>query len=83
MEEIRQSPLTWPDGWPRTHRPRRSAFGLRSAHTIDRATREILTQLGRMGVRSRDVIISTDLRYRRDGLPYSSQRQPDDKGAAV
>ncbi len=84
MEEIRQSPLSWPDGWPRTRAPKRSAFGKWNApHTIDRATREIIAQLERMGVRSRDVIVSTDLQYRQDGMPYSNQRQPDDKGAAV
>ena len=31
----------------------------------------------------RDLIISTNVRLRLDGLPYSDQRAPDDPGAAV
>ncbi|MCW9028364.1 MAG: J domain-containing protein, partial [Kangiella sp.] len=42
-----------------------------------------LDQLRIMGIPQRDVIISTDLRLRQDGLPYSNQKQPDDVGVSV
>ena len=38
-------------------------------------------ELNRFG--ATEIIISTNLKYRQDGLPYSNQRQPDDKGVAV
>ncbi len=79
-EHITASPLTWPDGWKRTRLPVTSQF---ANHSISKATKFIIDELGRMGIRDWNVIISTDLRLRNDGLPYSSQREPDDKGAAV
>lgn len=81
---ITASPLTWPTGWPRTRTPERSRFGKWNAPvSIARATEEVLEELRRMGFPDFSVIISTNLRLRQDGLPYSNQRQPDDKGAAV
>lgn len=43
----------------------------------------VLAELERMGVTRDDVMISTNLRTRLDGLPRSDQRAPDDPGAAV
>jgi hypothetical protein len=43
----------------------------------------VLGELERMGVDKQDVIISTNVRTRLDGLPRSGEREPDDKGAAV
>lgn len=36
-----------------------------------------------MGVSARDVVISTNVEVRLDGLPYSNRRRPEDPGAAV
>lgn len=36
-----------------------------------------------MGVERQDVVISTNVRTRLDGLPRSGEREPDDPGAAV
>lgn len=36
-----------------------------------------------MGVPDWNVVISTNVTLRRDGLPYSNQREPDDTGVAV
>lgn len=43
----------------------------------------VLRELSAMGVDRQDVIISTNIRTRLDGLPRSGDREPDDPGAAV
>lgn len=83
-EHITASPLTWPDGWKRTRTQERSRFGKwQKPVSIAHATTFVLEELQRMGIGNWDVIISTDLKLRQDGLPYSNQRDPDDKGASV
>jgi hypothetical protein len=47
------------------------------------AIQRVLGELGRLGVREGDAIISTNLRTRLDGLPRSDQAEPADPGAAV
>jgi hypothetical protein len=73
-------PLSWPIGWPRTahHRVERARF---DAHSMMRASDEVLAQLQRLG--GRDVVISTNVELRLDGLPRSGQKKPNDCGAAV
>ena len=51
--------------------------------TVADATNRLSTQLDRMGVYEEDIIISTNLQTRLDGLPRSGQRAPKDPGAAV
>ena len=93
---ITASPLTWPNGWKRTSPGQRTQarfsrkgsannYGYRGQRniTINEAASYALDQLRIMGVHHEDVIVSTDLKLRLDGLPYSSQREPDDPGAAV
>lgn len=81
---ITASPLTWPDGWRRTKEPKHSRFGTWNKKvTIHKATNFVLEELRLMGVDSQDVIISTNLRLRLDGLPYSNQREPEDQGVSV
>lgn len=92
---ITASPLTWPAGWPRTEarRRERARFGTKKRNnwgysalqekTINESVEYTLDQLRIMGVDRKDVIVSTDLKLRLDGLPYSNQRDPDDTGAAV
>lgn len=43
----------------------------------------ILESLERMGIDRNDVVISTNVPVRLDGLPRSGEREPDDPGAAV
>lgn len=43
----------------------------------------IIAELATMGVRDGQWVISTNLELRNDGLPRSSQRQPEDPGVAV
>lgn len=47
------------------------------------AVGRVLSQLERMGVIRENIVISTNLRVRLDGLPRSGQRAPEDPGAAV
>lgn len=92
MEKLR-SPLQWPAGWPRTEEPRDSLFGKMKSEgdsnwkskrrlTIEDATLFLSREI-RLLTKSDDFILSTNLKYRDDGLPYSKQRQPEDQGAAV
>ncbi len=51
--------------------------------TIAEGTDRVLAELKRMGLGRDDVVISTNLRLRLDGLPHSSQSEPADPGVAV
>ena len=84
-------PLAWPQGWKRT-RPdfrRRATFGTKRPGeykrqmTVGAAIDRLRTELSRLGVLDGDWIVSTNIKVRLDGLPYSDQREPDDVGAAV
>lgn len=72
-------PLTWPERQARTpsHRRRRGKFQMGLAQARD----ELLGELGRIG--ARNVVISTNVPVRRDGLPYADAREPEDPGVAV
>lgn len=71
-------PLYWPAGRPRTNIPRFSRFGGCSFATARNA---IFKEIARLG--GTNVILSTDIPLRLDGLPYSNRSQPEDKGVAV
>lgn len=92
---IKAYPLQWPQGWPRTEYVYRQQgrFGKKEqaagrswkSHkdiTVNDAVRRVLEQLHMMGVGD-DVVISTNLELRLDGLPRSGQAAPKDPGAAV
>lgn len=51
--------------------------------TVSDGVGRILESLERMWISRDDVIISTNVRTRLDGLPRSGEREPDDPGAAV
>lgn len=92
---ISAHPLAWPEGWKRTPRLDRAhgRFGRRERGggayrqlkdvTVADAVQRVLEELVRMAILRDDVVISTNLRTRLDGLPRSDQRAPDDPGAAV
>lgn len=75
-------PLQWPLGWERTpsHRVTHSRF---KRPSMDDACADVIDQLRMMGVGRQDVVISTNVKVRMDGFPYSGQMQPNDRGAAV
>jgi hypothetical protein len=51
--------------------------------TINEGIQRVRGELGRMGVPDHDIVISTNLPLRLDGLPRGDARNPDDPGAAV
>lgn len=93
--DITNYPLSWPIGQERTKPSdrRRAAFGTRGRHgymggytpsrkhSIAESARELEQEIRRMG--GRDMIISSNLKVKSNGLPYSNQRTPDDPGIAV
>lgn len=70
-------PLQWPPAWNRTANPQYSAFKGTEAAGRSGVNRE-LALLG-----ARNVIISTNVRPRLAGYPYTNDRMPDDRGVAV
>lgn len=88
-EHITAFPLTWPDGWKRSKKQEHAPFGRRGANnylrdvTLSEAATFVLGELKRMGIPKAEVIISTNVKLRLDGLPYSDQKEPADGGASV
>lgn len=70
-------PLQWPPAWPRTKYSEYARFQTSFASARNNLMRE-LDLLG-----ATDIIISSNVELRRDGLPYAGQRQPDDPAMAV
>lgn len=70
-------PLYWPVGRKRTQYRETSRFGLSFARARDDVAREVKLLGGR------DLILSTNIPLRRDGLPYAGVAQPQDPGVAV
>lgn len=75
---ISRYPLHWPAGMPRATRRARPAF---ESGSFAKARDFLLDELRRH--RATDVILSTNVELRRDGLPLAGQRQPHDLGVAV
>ena len=84
-EAIEAYPLTWPQGWPRkkSHQRSRAKFSTsgRVLSVMDGIQRALL-ELERLGVKRDDLVISTDIPTRLDGLPRSD-RSVADPGVAV
>lgn len=72
-------PLTWPEGWKRTPTWQRAHSPFKAGP--DKAMREMLAELDRLGARR--VLISSNLKLRQDGMPYAQQPRCDDEGIAV
>lgn len=77
-------PLSWPIGRKRTERwnRERSNFDVSFARARDNITKEVVRMVGRYGP-DPQIIISTNIALRRDGLPLANQREPEDPGVAV
>lgn len=72
-------PLQWPEGWDRT--PARKRERARFKMSLFQAAQNVAAEVVRMG--GANGVITTDSAARKDGLPYATQRQPDDPGVAV
>lgn len=77
---IEAYPLHWPAGRPRTprHLVTYSRFSPGNRAQEVRLVRDELSRLG-----AKNVIVSTNVRLRLDGMPYSNDKAPDDQGVAV
>jgi hypothetical protein len=92
-------PLSWPSGWPRTPYGRRQhakfygtkhvsypgggGYTQKTDLSVGEAVGRLAVELKRLGVRSEDWLISSNLQVRLDGLPYSNQSNAPDPGVAV
>ncbi|HEV7717191.1 MAG TPA: hypothetical protein VGO53_16455 [Steroidobacteraceae bacterium] len=72
-------PLYWPLDWKRTERfeRQRSRYELTFVRARDEVSRSVRL------MRGHDIVVSTNVPVRRDGLPLAGQREPDDPGVAV
>jgi hypothetical protein len=79
-------PLQWPEGWPRT-----KSYAAKDANfkrdgkrlSVSDGAERVLDELERMGIDRQDIVVSTNVRSRLDGLPRSGEPEPQDRGAAV
>lgn len=55
----------------------------RNKRSMNTATEEIFRNLKLIGVGDFNVIVSTNVELRNDGLPYSNRKAPEDPGAAI
>lgn len=77
---IEPYPLRWPEGWPRTpaYQRQTSKFKVSGfAQARDRLINEVKLLGGR------DVVITSNLPTRLDGLPYANASEPADPGIAA
>ena len=79
-------PLQWPEGWKRTpsYQRKTATFSRQGkALTVFDGVQRVLDELQRLGVHQDDVIVSTNVQTRLDGLPRSNQGRPGDPGVCV
>ncbi|WP_434684051.1 J domain-containing protein [Pseudanabaena minima] len=74
-------PLHYPAGWQRNKFRQKSRFSPRGDRTFANARDELFRQLDLLG--ASQVVLSSNIPLRKDGLPYASFRQPDDPSIAV
>lgn len=75
-------PLTWPAGKIRT-KPHRREYA-RFKVTPDQAMRQMLEELkSQRRYGARNVVVTSNIPLRKDGLPYASYRKPEDPGVSV
>lgn len=77
MEHIDAFPLFWPDGRPRAKYRQNSAFNM----SLGRASNHLMKEIRLLG--GKNAVLTSNLELRLDGLPYASQKAPDDPGIAV
>lgn len=84
-DPIQAFPLQWPPGWRRipSHQRKRAKFAnYRRELSVMDGIERVLDELGRLQVKRDDLVISTNVPTRLDGLPRSD-KVPADPGAAV
>lgn len=78
-ENISAHPLTWATIYPRTPKHKREAA--RFEVNFSTARNDLLNELRLLG--AKNVVISSNVPVRQDGLPYARPKEPDDPGVAV
>ncbi len=73
---IEAFPLHWPE-----NRPRGKVYSARFDVSFAGARDGLVDEVKRLG--GINMVISTNIELRRDGLPYANQPEPQDKGVAV
>ena len=89
-EPIQAYPLQWPPGWPRAKFRKSASFNKKSTSASSRIAQlspadgalRVLYELERLKVERHDVVISTNLKLRIDGLPRD-EYAGGEPGAAV
>jgi hypothetical protein len=78
---VESYPLHWPAGWPRSTWPQRGKSRF-SGQTVSQI-KELQRELRLLG--ARNVVISSNVPVRQDGLPYAdaAKRRYDDPGVAI
>lgn len=85
MSERTAFPLSWPDGWKRKQSSFRTSAQFKKYQqrlSVADAVQRLLRELDLMGIPDWNVIISTNVPLRLDGMPRSD-KEPVDPGAAV
>jgi hypothetical protein len=82
---IEAYPLHWPNGWPRTNphqreSDRRFGGGGRKC-ALGRTIKQLVDELRLLG--ATNIIVSSNMPTKSDGLPYADDRNIDDPGIAV
>jgi len=96
-DTVSRYPLSWPRNWKRTSHHARTFDRFSTKRTIPsngggsytrtdnltvaEAIARLIGELARLG--ATNIVISTNVRTRNDGLPRSGEKNPDDPGAAV
>lgn len=96
QETIQSYPLQWPAGWRRTkdhvtarfYTPKHRLVNQQYYQSTKRLTvaegaNRVMEQLRLMGLGDWQIVVSTNVRPRLDGMPRSGESEPKDPGAAV
>jgi hypothetical protein len=87
MEQIQRYPLQWPVGNKRTQYPGRSKFktnlGAAIQEVVEEISRLIYGRMYKSIVIEAEIVISSNVPTRQDGLPYSKYSNIRDHGVAV
>jgi len=96
--KMRSYPLSWPDGWQRTpqHQQKNGHFNKKVTRgagdsgyprqqglSVFDGLERVLRELDAMDIDREEVIVSTNLPTRLDGMPKSNTAKPIDSGVAV
>ena len=80
MKARQTHPLLWPDAHPRTQSPSRSRF---KRFSVLSGIRQLRNEVERLGADPKTLVISMNVKTRRDGTPQSFSKEPKDTGVCA